>query len=136
VVGELEWQGSGPSIQFGAKDDTYDLTKLSAGIPTYNEEVEDKKKINELRDLVSAAQRMVFLGFHFHKQNIELISPVPNAPKLRGSIEMFATHVDRSQADKGLIFDQRLPRVRLAAPSVQYETSSSARSCLRSSGYC
>jgi hypothetical protein len=112
VVGELEWQGSGPSIQFGAKDDSYDLAKLSAGIRTYNEEVEDKKKINELRDLVSAAQRIVFLGFHFHKQNIELVSPEPNAPQLRGSIDMFATHVNRSQADKDFIFDHRLRRVR------------------------
>jgi len=111
VVGELEWQGSGPSIQFGAKDDSYDLAKLSGGIRTYNEEVEDKKKINELRDLVNAAGRIVFLGFHFHEQNIELISPEPNEPELKGIIDMFATQVDRSQADKDFISHHRLRRV-------------------------
>ena len=111
VVGELEWQGSGPSIQFGAKEDSYDLTKLSGGIRTYNEEVEDREKINEPRDLVSAAQRIVFLGFHFHEQNIELISPEPNEPELKGIIDMFATQVDRSQADKDFISHHRLRRV-------------------------
>lgn len=111
VVGELEWQGSRPSIQFGAKDDTYDLAKLSAGIRTYNEEVEDKKKINELRDLVSAAQRIVFLGFHFHKQNVELISPPQNASHLPGTIEIYATHVDRSTADKAFITNNRISRM-------------------------
>jgi hypothetical protein len=111
VVGELEWQGSGPSIRFGAKDDSYDLAKLSGGIRTYNEEVEDSKKTNELRDLVSVAQRIVFLGFHFHKQNIELISPEPKAPELKGIIDVFATQVDRSPADKAFISHHRLRRV-------------------------
>ena len=111
VVGELEWQGSGPSIQFGAKDDSYDLAELSKGIRTYNEEVEDKKKINELRDLVSAADRIVFLGFHFHKQNVELISPPLNASHRSVGVEIYATHVDRSAADKELIFNNRISRI-------------------------
>jgi hypothetical protein len=111
VVGELEWQGSGPSIQFGAKDDSYDLAELSGGIRTYNEEVEDKKKINELHNLVSAAGRIVFLGFHFHKQNVELISPSLKSSHLPGAIEIYATHVERSPADKAFILSNRISRI-------------------------
>jgi hypothetical protein len=111
AVGTLEWQGTNPSIQFGAKDDSYDLAKLSGGIRTYNEEVEDQQKIAELRNLVSAAGRIVFLGFHFHKQNIELISPPSKTPHLTGDVEVYATHVNRSPADKEFITLNRISRM-------------------------
>jgi hypothetical protein len=111
VVGELEWRGSGPTIQFGAKDNSYDLAKLSGGIRTYNEEVDDREKIEELRDLVRVAERIVFLGFHFHKQNIELISLPLQTPPLPGEVEVFATHVDRSQAEKEFILHNRIVRI-------------------------
>ncbi|MBV9460012.1 MAG: hypothetical protein JO141_21205 [Bradyrhizobium sp.] len=111
TVGQLEWQGGGRSIHFGAADDTYDLAVLSGGIRTYNEEVEDQDKVKELRSLISTASRIVFLGFHFHRQNIELIAPESTAPNLSGNIEMLATHVDRSKEDRNFIFHNRLRRV-------------------------
>jgi hypothetical protein len=87
------------------------MTKLSGGIRTYNEEVEDKEKIKELHALVIAASRIVFLGFHFHKQNIELISPSPKTPHLTGAVEVYATHVNRSPADKEFITVNRISRM-------------------------
>jgi hypothetical protein len=52
--------------------------KSSSRIRTFNEEVEDTTKIGQIRDAMCAASRVIFLGFHFHPQNLDLITP-PNA---------------------------------------------------------
>ena len=103
-VGDLPWQ-SKEGIEFGAEADGFGLLKSSSRIRTFNEEVEDQTKIGEIRDAMCTASRIIFLGFHFHPQNMELITP-PNAHSSAASQEAYATAFHRSSADVRLILEQ------------------------------
>jgi hypothetical protein len=101
-VGDLPWQ-SGEGIEFGGEADEFRLLKCSSRIRTFNEEVEDKVKIGEIQNAVANAKRVIFLGFHFHPQNMELIKPpVASAAKQ----EAYGTVLHRSGADSKLIEEQ------------------------------
>jgi hypothetical protein len=96
-VGDLPWQ-SGKGIEFGAEADGAGLLKSSSRIRTFNEEVEDSAKIQEIQDAVCAASRIIFLGFHFHAQNMDLIRP-QIAHGGAANQEAYATALNRSSSD-------------------------------------
>jgi hypothetical protein len=105
-VGDLPWQ-SREGIEFGAETDEFGrlLLKSSSRIRTFNEEVEDSTKIEEIQSAMSNANRVIFLGFHFHQQNVDLITP-PNAQS--GTASAYATAYNRSAHDKRFIYQQIL----------------------------
>ena len=101
-VGDLPWQ-SGDGIEFGGEVDVSGLWKSSSRIRTFNEEVEDKTKIEEIRNAISAANRVIFLGFHFHPQNMDLIKP-PIGSSATGEVPIaYATAFHRSSSDLRII---------------------------------
>jgi hypothetical protein len=69
-VGELPWRLG--NVRFGC-DNFDDLVVLSQRILTYSEQVTDSRILIEVDELVEWADVIVFLGFHFHKQNMELL---------------------------------------------------------------
>lgn len=76
-IGPLPRQGVNGAIPFGM-DFGYEAQRLldiSKGIRTYNEQVEDGEALNELREELAEADAIVFMGFAFHPQNVELLSP-------------------------------------------------------------
>ncbi|HEY1473845.1 MAG TPA: hypothetical protein VGF53_07150 [Pseudolabrys sp.] len=104
-VAPLPWQHSN-GLFFGGNPHGYenDLVGFAQNIRTYNEEVEGGKRLDSIRVALSQAQRFIFLGFHFHAQNMELIkAPISlvNAPRYA-----FATTVNRSTADVNAIVDR------------------------------
>jgi hypothetical protein len=103
-VGDLPWQ-SREGIEFGAEPDEFGLLKSSSKIRTFNEEVMDKTKVGEIQDAMCTASRVIFLGFHFHSQNMDLIKP-PNAPSGQANQEAYATALNRSSSDVNLISNQ------------------------------
>ena len=72
-------------VDFGASDM---FTPLAAsGIITYTEEVETNR-VKQIRELISVADKLVFLGCAYHPQNLELlfgdrVSPQPSLGALR-----------------------------------------------------
>ena len=91
--------------------------KSSSRIRTFNEEVEDSTKIEEIRDAVGTASRIIFLGFHFHPQNMELITP--NTQSGAADLgEAYATALNRSPADVNLIMGQVVRLRRLTACNI------------------
>ena len=71
VVGELDWNGcERPAlrIEFGG-DSSGRLQELSKQIKTFNEDARDAALIQKE---VASVRKVVFLGFAFHPQNIEL----------------------------------------------------------------
>jgi hypothetical protein len=98
VVGQQPWQG-GRVVTFGA--DYGDLIGASREIRTFNEKIEEGTELQAMREEISRAARIVFLGFHFHPQNMELLRSVP--PARGGSVAIYATAVDRSAADQMII---------------------------------
>jgi hypothetical protein len=105
-VGDLPWQ-TGEGIEFGAVADANKLLKSSSRIRTFNEEVEDRTKIGKIQDAIGAASRIIFLGFHFHRQNMDLIKP-PNAHRGTGNQNQvaYATALNRSSSDVNCISEQ------------------------------
>ena len=97
-AGRLPWQqGQGPSVQFGGG--TVDqLAQVAPQIRTFTERLEDDAELGAMREAVSSAERIVFLGFAFHRQNVELISS-----NVSGIAEFVATAYQISESDKSVI---------------------------------
>lgn len=137
VVGNLPWQCKTNAVHFGGAGPYSDLATLSGQIRTYNEEVDDKQKIGEIRQAVAKAKIIVFLGFHFHKQNVELLSPEADQPPVTGTAVVYATQIKRSSADIGVIDAQRIPQIlhgRVVLPSSSYTTQRSCQEFFRDFG--
>ena len=102
-VGKLPWQeGAKRKVEFGASpsNDEADIAALSENIRTYNEEVAPSKNLRIFTTLMASADRFVFLGFHFHRQNIELIAAPVSELAVRHA---YATTVGRSDSDLPII---------------------------------
>src|ERR1039457_1503369 len=74
VVGRLPWQEP-LGISFGAQINGAKLLEASAQLKTFSQRIEDESALSKMRKLVEEAQSIVFLGFAFHEQNMELIKP-------------------------------------------------------------
>jgi hypothetical protein len=73
-VGRLPWQQlEGPMAGYGLKVDTETLLELSAGIQTFSEQVNDDHRARIL-ECLAEARTVVFLGFGFLEQNMELLT--------------------------------------------------------------
>lgn len=104
-VGLLPWDvKSGRKVGFGVKD-YGDIEGLAEEIRTFNEQIEEGDRLVEIRNQVAEAERIVFLGFHFHKQNMELLQSQTSstAPRI-----IYATVVKRSGAEVAMIKDRVL----------------------------
>ena len=70
-----EW-GSSLGVDFGTKPDARNLIPLAKQIKTFTEGTdENASEIIELREHVRSAPRVVFLGFAYHRLNIDLLAP-------------------------------------------------------------
>jgi len=72
-VGPLPWQtGTAFSVRFGNEPSAKDLLQVAAGIKTFNESVNDDDRSKFVDDLIQA-NRVLFLGFGFIEQNMQLL---------------------------------------------------------------
>lgn len=101
VVGRLPWQqGEGPSVDFGAGG-PQQLANVAQQVRTFTERVEEGTQLVAMREAVSGADRIVFLGFAFHRQNIELI-----VQQIQPHTQIVATAYKISESDQGVINDE------------------------------
>lgn len=91
-VGCLPWQ-KGNRVRFGDNTDC-DLLEIAKGIKTFTEGMDDEDMLASMRGLVAEAETLVFLGFAFHRQNMELIEPGRSNIK-----RVFATTKDMSTSN-------------------------------------
>jgi hypothetical protein len=94
VIGKLDWQNE-RGIAFGASQDSERLIEIAGQIKTFTERVEDETARDAIRQQIQAADTIVFLGFAFHIQNLDLIAPV----EPDGARRVFATMLGLSGAD-------------------------------------
>lgn len=77
-VGSLPWQHWKASdelkLEFGANATEAELLTSSSRIRLFTEGVKDAVLMSEMRQALEEAQQIVFLGFGFHQQNMELLS--------------------------------------------------------------
>lgn len=100
VVGRLPWQtGGGDPVPFGAELEGRSLLKVSERIKTFTERVDEGDQLESMKSLVQKAQTIVFLGFSFQAQNMELL-----AVRNKGSTgRVFSTAFGFSQSDCAVI---------------------------------
>jgi hypothetical protein len=73
-VGLLPWQSAGDGVRFGSGDRA-DLLQIARGIKTFTEGQDDEGVMGPIIEVLSQAETLVFLGFAFHQQNLDLITP-------------------------------------------------------------
>ena len=74
TVGSLPWTDGDAPTRFGAEPDANKLAALAGQIKTFTEGTNpDASDVEAIRDHVAEAATLVFLGFSFHPQNMDLL---------------------------------------------------------------
>jgi hypothetical protein len=110
IVGHLPWQGVAVGgIDFGSEPTTKQLIDLSRELRTFTEGSDDRTTdITRIRNILATAERIAFLGFAFHRLNVELLFPKPITEVLeRKRVAAFTTNVGISSSD-GKVIAQEL----------------------------
>lgn len=104
-VGSLPWMSKDGAIEFGKKPTAQELLQLTKKIKTFAEGTDpNASEISNIRQHIALAYRVVFLGFAFHKLNMQLIYPGSfNAGKI---VNCYATAYELSDSDKKVIKEQ------------------------------
>lgn len=98
VTGKLPWQaGDTPTVPFGSGS-SEQISSLASHIKTFTERLDEEKTLNDIRECISSADRIIFLGFAFHRQNVALISSY-----VKRNVEILATSFGISKSDKNVI---------------------------------
>lgn len=102
VVGEMPWkQGNMPKADFGGEEFDNRLDRFVEGIRTFHEQIEEGEELYWMRDTLWRAKDIIFLGFHFHEQNMDLLQVVEE--KRKEAPRIYATVLGRSAADVEVI---------------------------------
>lgn len=94
-IGDLRWQNRNAGVTFAESANPANLPSIASRIMTYSERVADESTTNEIKRLVLNANRIVFLGFAFHDQNMRLLKPA----SFNANAEVLATATGISKAD-------------------------------------
>ena len=104
-VGTLPWINQNGSMEFGKEPGPQKLLQLAQKIKTFAEGTDpNSSEISNIRRHIALAYRVVFLGFAFHKLNMQLIYPGNfDAGKI---VSCYATAYELSDSDKLVIKEQ------------------------------
>ena len=98
IAGKLPWQeGNLPAVEFGGGQ-VIGTAQAASQIRTFTEQVEEGEDLRRIRAAVQDAERIVFLGFAFHRQNLDLL-----AARAMPSAEVLATAYEVSKSDQAVI---------------------------------
>lgn len=105
-VGFLPWWQRDGSMAFGQNPNSQQLLELTQKIKTFTEGTDPKSSdIKEIKDHMAKASHLIFLGFAFHKLNMQLIAPAADV-KGPNVIRCFATTYQISDSNKEAISEQ------------------------------
>lgn len=100
VVGNLPWQSKEDVIAYGEEPDPYILIKLANKVKTFTEGNDpDSSEILEIKNSMLKANHVLFLGFAFHKINMQLLMPNNTENKSPENKCYFATATGISDSD-------------------------------------
>jgi len=105
-VGLLPWQGTSSTMEFGAEPNSEQLLQLAHDIKTFTEGTDpESSEILAIRSHIASAKRLVFIGFAFHKLNMNLISAQDLAEADASTIKVYSTTLGISESDKDVVSD-------------------------------
>lgn len=107
TVGRLPWMGGNEGIAFGAEPSTISLVQLAQRIRTFSEGSDIAvSDIARIRNVLAAAPRVAFLGFAFHRLNLELLFPPESQTAPTKVCSVFATGVGISEPDAAVLKEE------------------------------
>lgn len=105
-VGYLPWQQSQNSVGFGETPNAHKLLTLTNQIKTFAEGTDpNSSDIKEIRKHMANASHLIFLGFAFHKLNMQLIAPSRTEEEFN-VVRCYATAYGVSDSNKEQITEQ------------------------------
>ena len=96
VVGKLPWQGGTTTIPYGETTLRHRLLPLTNGIRTFTEQARDTDTQDYIRQTMQDSQLILFYGFAFHRQNLDLLTPKDRS---KGMANVIGTAMGISNAD-------------------------------------
>lgn len=96
-AGNLPWETAENAVAFG-NCSAANIQVAAKQILTFTEQVQDEALVTGIRGVIQNADRIVFLGFGYHRQNLELLRI--NAPK---HVEIFGTSFGMSNSDTHMV---------------------------------
>lgn len=84
------------SIEFGAAPSYLDIVTLGSQIKTYTDQMQDEAILGRIAEFVSRAKTLVFLGFAYHPQNMEIL----NLRNAQSTVRIFGTAQGFSDTDR------------------------------------
>lgn len=103
-MGALPWYEQEHTIAFGAEPSPDQLLDLAGQIRTFTEGTDpDSSDIEAIRERVAEAQIVLFLGFAYHHQNLELVRPQELPVPRSREAYCYGTAKDMSTSDCNLI---------------------------------
>lgn len=90
TVGSLPWLNQPNAIHYGATPYPTQLLGLANEIKTFTEGT-SSSDVNSIRSHMETSYRLVFLGFAFHRLNMELLIPSPRLTQRPKGRSVFAT---------------------------------------------
>lgn len=99
TVGKLPWEERpGEAIEYGGEPHPQQLLRLAAQLRTFTEEMDvNSDAVSAMRSSMSEAGMVVFLGFSFNAENLELLLP-KGAARQGASTTVFATGKGQSRS--------------------------------------
>lgn len=104
IVGELPWRSQQNSIGYGGTPDARQLRELAGQIKTFTEGTDiASSHVSAIRGCMMMARRIIYLGFAYHKLNMELLTPTPNTLSVSPHLEIFGTALGESESNNTVI---------------------------------
>ena len=99
-VGELLSGDPSKRISFGADPHPTDALAVARGLRTFTEGTDpETSRITEIRNAIASARMITFLGFAYHRQNLELLYPKHDEFTDSRQIDVLGTGVGLSDRD-------------------------------------
>lgn len=103
MVGNPPWMRRGPAVDFGGELHVSELVLVSQQLRTFTEGTDPAvSDIEKIRATVSNTRRLVFLGFAFHRLNMELLFG-PDPPREKATSAVFGSALGISPSDCNVI---------------------------------
>jgi hypothetical protein len=103
-VGSLPWRSADNAIEFGATPHPKRLLDLAGQIKTFTEGTDESSSdVDSIRSIMKTSPKLVFLGFAFHRMNIELLLPNSMAKNRAAVQHIFATALNMSRSNTDFI---------------------------------
>ncbi|MEK6707395.1 MAG: hypothetical protein AABY81_01105 [Pseudomonadota bacterium] len=92
AVGSLPWLNPHGAIGYGGTPSPEQLLKLASQIKTFTEGTDTlSSQVGSIRSHMKMSHRLIFLGFAFHEQNMDLLTPSSERAEPPAGRRVFAT---------------------------------------------